>query len=371
MFIPSPGEWQRLAAINDRATRRFNDARTIERRTIRRMKLPAFALCLVPLSCFAQQLLQSQQLLFDASAPQMVIKGSDIAARIAKSAVPDPSGSLRGIELLLQQGVYRVNLEYHPGPSGVGLNEDVAELMVVLEGSGTILLGGTPVDPVRSGFHLQASTAQGSTSYAVEKGDAILIPQGVAHAIGPVKSRLILMSMHVPPATFALPGDNPLPEFDKMLAMPLEPAPGAPPAAKPAPLPTGIPLDVALEGARAAIAACLADGNRVGVAVTDENGQLRVGLGADGVSNGRIYTAVRKDMTAVAFRMSSRDVRAKALADPAFRAQVKPGMAVFAGGLPVFAGDKLVGAIAASGSTQLGDEACARAGLEKIQSRLQ
>ena len=191
------------------------------------MKLPAFALCLLPLSGGAQQLL------LDAASPQMVIKGSDIVARIAKSAVPDPKGSQRGIELLLQQGVYRVNLEYHPGPSGVGLNEDVAELMVVLEGSGAILLGGTPVDPVRSGFHLQASKAQGSTSYAVEKGDAILIPQGVAHAIGPVKNRLILMSMHVPPATVGLPGDNPLPDFDKMLAMPREPPPGAPPQQEP------------------------------------------------------------------------------------------------------------------------------------------
>ena len=89
------------------------------------------------------------------------------------------------------------------------------------------------------------------------------------------------------------------------------------------------------------------------------------------MSNGRIYMAVRKDMTVVALRLSSRDVRAKALAEPAFRTQIKPGMALFAGGLPVFVGDKLVGAIAASGSTQVGDETCARAGLEKIQSRLQ
>jgi mannose-6-phosphate isomerase-like protein (cupin superfamily) len=165
------------------------------------MKLYALALCLLPLGGSAQQLPSTS------AAPQMVIKGSDIADRIAKSTVPDPTGALRHIELLLQQGGYKVNLEYHAGPSGVGLNEDVAELMVVLEGSGTILLGGTPIDPVRTGRHLQARSARGGALYALEKGDTILIPLGLAHAIGSVKSRLVLMSMHIPPMADTLPGD--------------------------------------------------------------------------------------------------------------------------------------------------------------------
>jgi uncharacterized protein GlcG (DUF336 family)/mannose-6-phosphate isomerase-like protein (cupin superfamily) len=300
----------------------------------------------------------------------MVIKGSDIADRIAKSIGPEHAGASHQTDLLLRQGPYKVNLEYHRGPSDVGVNEDAAELMVVLEGAGTILLGGTPIDPVRTGSHLQARSADGSMPYSVQKGDAILIPQALAHAIGPVKSRLVMISMHIPPAADAMPGDMPLPELDRMIAIPLEPPPGALLAAKPAPVQAGIALDVAIDGARAAIAACLTDGNRIGVAVTDDTGQLRVGLGADGVSNGRIYTAVRKDWTVVAFKMSSRDVRARALADSAFKAQIKPGMAIFAGGLPLMAGDKFVGAIAASGSTQTADEKCARVGLEEIEARL-
>jgi mannose-6-phosphate isomerase-like protein (cupin superfamily) len=155
------------------------------------MKLTALALSLLPLSCLAQQSAPA--------APQIVVKGSDIANLISQSTASGSADGSRGMSSLLRQGPYKLNLEYHSGPSGVGLNEDAAELMVVMEGSGTILLGGTPADPTRTGAHLQARTAEGSVSYAVEKGDVIVIPQGLAHAIGPVGNRLILMSIHLPP----------------------------------------------------------------------------------------------------------------------------------------------------------------------------
>jgi uncharacterized protein GlcG (DUF336 family) len=167
-----------------------------------------------------------------------------------------------------------------------------------------------------------------------------------------------------------MPGDLPLPELDTMIALPLEPSPGSPAAAKIAPVPTAIPIDIALDSARAAIAACKSQGDLVGVAVTDEAGQLLAGLGADGVSNGRVYAAVRKDMTVAAFAMSSGEVRAKALSDSGFKALMRPGMAIMAGGLPLTAGGKFVGAMAASGSMQAGDEKCARARLQRIESRL-
>ena len=322
------------------------------------MKLIAIALSLLPLSCLAQQAAPP--------ASQMVVKGADIANLISQST----AGGSRRMESLLRQGPYKLNLEYHSGSSGVGLNEDAAELMLVMEGSGAILLGGTPVDPVRTGAHLQARTAEGSVSYAVEKGDVIVIPQALAHAIGSVNDRLILMSIHLPPGQDPMPGDLPLPELDTMMALPLEPPPGTLAAPKSAPVPTGVPIDIALDGARAAIAACKSHGDLVGVAVTDDAGQLRAALGADGASNGRIYAAVRKDMTVAAFKMSSGEVRAKVLGDPAFKTQIRPGMAIMAGGLPLTAGGKFVGAIAVSGSTQTGDEKCARAGLQRIESRL-
>lgn len=82
----------------------------------------------------------------------------------------------------------------------------------------------------------------------------------------------------------ALPGDSPMPSIDFQLH-----AAGGPPAGtKPqqlAPIPAPrLPLDLAMEAANTAIQACLEVGYRVGVAVTDENGQIRVGLAADGAA---------------------------------------------------------------------------------------
>ena len=111
------------------------------------MKLSALGLCLLPLSALAQQLSSVPAI------PQMVIKGSDIADRIAKSAVPDPTGSVRQIETLLQQGTYRVNLEYHAGASGVGLNEDVAAQGDSLFGGVSGIRNADEIQPVRATPH--------------------------------------------------------------------------------------------------------------------------------------------------------------------------------------------------------------------------
>jgi uncharacterized protein GlcG (DUF336 family) len=129
-------------------------------------------------------------------------------------------------------------------------------------------------------------------------------------------------------------------------------------------------MELALEAAHTAILTCLADGYRIGVAVTDANGQILVGLAADGAAPGRVYTAVRKDLTAAAFKMPTSLLREKFLANPALLAQLKPNMSVFPGALPIMIGDQVLGAIGGSGGTIYEEEHCARAGAEKIKSRL-
>ncbi len=166
-----------------------------------------------------------------------------------------------------------------------------------------------------------------------------------------------------------LPGDNPPPA-----AMLLRPHPTPGPGSRPPPEEdtdaSGPPLSLALEAAQAALSACQADGYKVGVSVVDSAGQPRAALVSDGARGGHAYTAVRKGVTAVAFKEPTSEVSAKLQTDPSIAKTLKPGMMPWAGAIPLVAGGKVIGAIGVSGATSVQDEKCAQAGASRIQSRL-
>ena len=167
-----------------------------------------------------------------------------------------------------------------------------------------------------------------------------------------------------------LPSDAPPPPMARMLALPVPPVPGVAPSVTPPDATPALPMAVAAELALAAIAACTAQGLRVGAAVSDAAGNLRVGLTGDGARPGRIFTASRKNVSVIAFGLATSEIQAKLRADPALLARVKPNMAVMAGGIPIMAAGKIVGALAVSGATGLQDEACAKAAVASMQARL-
>ncbi len=176
-----------------------------------------------------------------------------------------------------------------------------------------------------------------------------------------------------PPATYQpgpMPGDSPMPVIDFQLHVSAAPtAASAHAEEKPVP-PPPIPMALALEAAQAAIDTCTADGFHVGVAVIDQNGNLIVGMNADGAAASRAYTAVRKAITAATFKDKNSALKDKFLADPAMRAKITPAMSVFPGAVPIMVGDKVLGAIGASGGTGFEEEKCASAGVAKIQPKL-
>ena len=167
-----------------------------------------------------------------------------------------------------------------------------------------------------------------------------------------------------------LPSDAPPPPMERMLAPPAVPTPGAAPVVSVPNTTPALSMALAVELAQAAVATCTAQGLRVGAAVSDAAGNLRVGLTGDGARPGRIFTASRKNVAVIAFGMPTSEIQAKLRADPALLAQVKPNMAVMPGGIPVMSGGKIIGALAVSGATSLQDEACANAALVGMQERL-
>jgi uncharacterized protein GlcG (DUF336 family) len=129
---------------------------------------------------------------------------------------------------------------------------------------------------------------------------------------------------------------------------------------------------IALELAQAALIDCQQRGYQVAVAVVDRFGVVQVVLRDRYAGAHTPATASGKAWTAATFRSSTSNLFT--ISQPGMmQAGIRnlPGAIVIGGGLVVEAGGALVGAIGVSGAPGGdADEACARAGIEAIQSKL-
>jgi mannose-6-phosphate isomerase-like protein (cupin superfamily) len=127
------------------------------------------------------------------------ISAAEIADRIRQAEAAAKSGTQHKSEPLLQSGPFRAHLEYHSeAASNFAVHENEAELFVVLDGSGTLTVGGTLVNPTRQGNNLIAAIADGGVPHKVVKGDMMLVPENTPHAVTQVDGKLVLMSLHLP-----------------------------------------------------------------------------------------------------------------------------------------------------------------------------
>jgi len=151
------------------------------------------------------------------------------------------------------------------------------------------------------------------------------------------------------------------------------PAASAPPRPAPPPPARGPSLDLALEAAQTALSTCKANGYNVTVLVVDSAGVPKAELVGDGAFGMTPAIALRKAVTATTFKERSGAVGERAKTDKALadRIAADPTLITWAGALPLKVGDEVIGAIAVSGAPGGDkDEACATAGIAKIQDRL-
>ncbi len=133
-------------------------------------------------------------------------------------------------------------------------------------------------------------------------------------------------------------------------------------------------FDLALEAATAALETARSRGFHVGVAVADRAGQLLVLMRDDGGGAHLLDGARRKAFTAVSAhnRTSalSKAVDARS-GEPNPHLVLLENVLMVGGGVPIKAGDEIVGAIGVSGSPgSVHDEECAEAGISKIAASL-
>jgi mannose-6-phosphate isomerase-like protein (cupin superfamily) len=132
--------------------------------------------------------------------PNTFMSNNDIMALVDKAKADRKGDAPIVAEPILLLAPYKAQLEYRPGISPAAFHEKDAELMVVLDGSGDIVTGGTIVDEKRVNANNRSgpSIANGE-SHPVVKGDMIFIPANTPHQVTPAGGApIVLMTMHVP-----------------------------------------------------------------------------------------------------------------------------------------------------------------------------
>lgn len=133
-----------------------------------------------------------------------------------------------------------------------------------------------------------------------------------------------------------------------------------------------IAAGLAAEAVAAAVEACSGRGYRVTAAVVDRSGVLRALLRADGAGPHTVASARAKAYTAASMRTGTSQILETVRTNPgAARLPDIEGFLVVGGGLPIRAGEEVVGAIGVGG-TPGGhlDDQCAEAGIARIRERL-
>jgi mannose-6-phosphate isomerase-like protein (cupin superfamily) len=122
---------------------------------------------------------------------------ADLQAALAKLPTDRPNAVARVFTL----DPYNVGVEQRqPRAQGAASHADRAELFYVINGSGTMLTGGTISDGKESGANTQGTTITGGTRIEFKTGDFIMVPSGVAHQFVDLKAPVQVMSLYLPNA---------------------------------------------------------------------------------------------------------------------------------------------------------------------------
>jgi len=128
---------------------------------------------------------------------------------------------------------------------------------------------------------------------------------------------------------------------------------------------------MALEIAQTALETCTRQGYNVSVHVLGRNGEVLVAVHGDNAPPHTMENSQRKAYTARSFRISSGEFAQRVKDNPTLGAVHLSGIIAAQGALPIKVGDEVIGAVGVSGAPGgEKDEACAKAGIDKIADQL-
>jgi uncharacterized protein GlcG (DUF336 family) len=133
-----------------------------------------------------------------------------------------------------------------------------------------------------------------------------------------------------------------------------------------------IPAALAAEAASETVAACARQGYHETAAVLDADGTAIAVLRGDGAGIHTLDSAHDKAYTSVSFKNDTLALAERAKGEDSIAPLAKlPHVMFFGGGVVIKLDDEVIGSIGAAGAPGAKlDDACARAGLDKIRERL-
>jgi mannose-6-phosphate isomerase-like protein (cupin superfamily) len=128
-----------------------------------------------------------------------MVSSADVSALIAKAKAERKEGQALLAQSMIQLAPYNVSLEYRSAVANAAVHEHEAELFYVVDGSATLVTGGTLKEEKRTNAeNLSGSGIEGGVSRHVAKGDFVMVPEGTPHWFSAIDGTVVLMSLHLP-----------------------------------------------------------------------------------------------------------------------------------------------------------------------------
>jgi mannose-6-phosphate isomerase-like protein (cupin superfamily) len=129
-------------------------------------------------------------------APVPYASPADVAAAVARAK----AAATLSAEVVVALPPLRVAAEYRSKPTPASVHEKNIELINVLSGSGTLIMGGTLKDEKRrDAANLTGTGIDGGRSYELLTGSYIFIPAGTPHYFASIgKDGLVTTTIYIP-----------------------------------------------------------------------------------------------------------------------------------------------------------------------------
>lgn len=153
------------------------------------MRSPTLAIALLLLTSYAAA----------AQTSDVTVVSAEQVEQIRQSAAQAPSAPSVS-RPIIAAAPDALNLEYRTGKAPAAVHTAQAELIIVLDGAGTVTTGGILVDAVTgTNGNISGKDISGGAPQHLVKGDMLFVPQGTAHMMVPdAAAPFVLATLHVP-----------------------------------------------------------------------------------------------------------------------------------------------------------------------------
>jgi len=136
-----------------------------------------------------------------AGAAKLFASSADVKAMIAKAKAERKPDQPNFAQPIVALAPYSANLEYRVAGlnAPASVHDKDAELFYVVEGTGTVVTGGTLQNERRTNADNSSGTGiEGGNSRKIGPGDVVLVPEKTPHWFTQIDGALVLMSLHLP-----------------------------------------------------------------------------------------------------------------------------------------------------------------------------